>query len=237
MLGKLNTHILLNTHHFQCYNWYPCRLRYPWLSGSSKSTLRSRELKKPVSLFQSQPLCGNLCDLRRLLCHYGLILMFSSAYQRQWMQLAELLKRKIAQLSQEENNKKLSEHATQQNADVAPCLVSPWFDLFCFFLSKGDFGAADADGTSRKVNVRDHNWYRYPTQRWKVKNVMSAPKPLFLTTLSLFRAKKYIRGAEKTATEPAGTAWGRRVRPGTAAWVQDNYAHFWKNICQNKQHM
>lgn len=41
------------------------------------------------------------------------------------MQFAELLKKKILQLSRDENNKELSEHATQQNADVAPCLVSP----------------------------------------------------------------------------------------------------------------
>lgn len=197
---------------------------------------RARKNSEPLPI--STPAWKLVWLMRHLLCHYGLILMFSSAYQRQWMQLAELLRKKIAQLGHQEKNKKLSEHATQQNADVAPCLVSPWFDLFCFFLSKGDFGAADADGTSRNVNVRDHNWYWYPTQRWKVKKMSCLPpKPLFLTTLSLFRAKKYITGAEKIATEHAGTAWGRRVRPGAAVWVQDNYAHFWNNICQNKQHM
>lgn len=52
------------------------------------------------------------------------------------MQLAELLKKKILQLSRDESNRELSEHATQQNADVAPVWFGPRFELLCFSSAK-----------------------------------------------------------------------------------------------------
>lgn len=67
---------------------------------------------------------------------------------------------------------------------------------------------------------------------------MSVTAPwLVLTASSLYRANTCIGGAQKTATEPAGTAWGRRLWPGAAAWVWDNDAEFCHDICQNKQHV
>lgn len=51
----------------------------------------------------------------------------------------------------------------------------------------------------------------------KKKKVMPVTRPMFLTASFLYRAKKSIGGAEKTATEPAATARGRRLWPGAAA--------------------
>lgn len=49
--------------------------------------------------------------------------MFSSAYQRQWANLVDLLKKKILLLSREEDNKELSKCSAPQKADVAPWFV------------------------------------------------------------------------------------------------------------------
>lgn len=173
-----------------------------------------------------------------ILCHWALILMFSSAYQRQWTKMTELLKKKILRLTREDDNQVLSKCMAQQNADVAPCFVWPlvWPSLF-FFLSNGDFWAADRGGASQTVNVWCHYCHWYTTKRWKVKDIVSVTHSTFLTAFSLYRAQKYIGGAKKTATEPAATAWGRGLWPGAAAWVRDNHTKFRNDISQNKLHM
>lgn len=57
----------------------------------------------------------------------------SSDYQRQWRQKVELLKKKILQLTRDENNQDLSKCATQQNAVsllLWLCLLQHSFDIF-----------------------------------------------------------------------------------------------------------
>lgn len=62
------------------------------------------------------------CDF--LLGYCGLILPSLSVYQRQWKSKADLLKKKILQLSRDEGNKELSEFPTQQNAHFPPLVLT-----------------------------------------------------------------------------------------------------------------